>query len=187
MICIIIGIFVLCTDTLAQEGTSSGRKIWDNIMLWVNFGILVFLFIKFAKKPLMAFLHGERNKIAKKINNLEDQVKRAMSSMEAEAEKLKKMDESIEEIRERILELGRKEKEEIIEKANILARQMIENAQKEVHYKLETARKRFGEELLETAVSLAAKNMKMVISHEDNEKIIDRFSHTLEHEKRHFT
>jgi F-type H+-transporting ATPase subunit b len=186
MICIIIGIFVLCTDTLAQEGTSSGRKIWDNIMLWVNFAILVFLFIKFAKKPLMDFLHGERNKVAKKINSLEDQVKRAKLSMEAEAERLKKIDESIGEIQERILEIGRREKEEIIEKANISARQMIENAQKEVQYKLETAKKRFGEELLETAVSMAVENVKKVISQDDNEKIIDHFSDILEHEKRHF-
>ena len=63
---------------------------------------------------------------------------------------------------------------------------MIENAQKEVQFKLETAKKRFGEELLEAAVSVAVENLKRVISQDDHEKIIDRFSNILEHEKGHF-
>ena len=62
-------------DAFGAEGISTGRKIWDNVMLFLNFGILVFLFIKFARKPLMNFLRGERTKIAEefgKINGEKD-------------------------------------------------------------------------------------------------------------------
>ena len=185
-ICTVSLFFLLCSDTFAQEGISSGRRLWNSIMIWVNFGILVFLFIKFARKPLMDFLHGERNKITKKIENIEGQVKKARSVMEAEADRLKKIDENIEEIRGRIVELGQNEKKMMIEKADLMAKQMIEDAKKEAFYKLETAKKRLGEEMLEIAVSLTVEELKKTISQDDDEKIINQFSDGLQYQKGHF-
>ncbi len=176
-------IVLFCSDALAVESVSKGRRLWNNIMIWVNFGILVFLFIKFAKKPLMGFLHGERDKIERKIGVIEDQVREARSLMEKEADNLKDMNRRIDEIREHILEIGQREKNKIIEKAEATASQMIEGAKKEADYKLEKAKKRFGEEMLETAVSIAVDRLKQGISPEDNEEIIDGFSTVLRAEK----
>ena len=39
------------SDVFAMEESGKGRIIWNNIMLWINFGILVFIFIKYARKP----------------------------------------------------------------------------------------------------------------------------------------
>ena len=39
----------LGTDAYAAQKISAGRKIWDTVMLFINFGILVFLFIRYAK------------------------------------------------------------------------------------------------------------------------------------------
>ena len=51
-------IFVLffAFDASASEEASGGRTIYHTVMLFVNFGILVYLFLKYAKKPLMNFL-----------------------------------------------------------------------------------------------------------------------------------
>lgn len=181
-ICAVIFLFVFCPDGLAQEGPSKGRKIWNTVMLWLNFGILVFLFIKFGKNPLMNFLFGEREKLAKKINEVEGQVNQARSAMEVEAEKLKKMDEKVDEIRRQIVELGQKEKTQTIEKARIMADRMIEDAQQEAQYRLELAKKRFGEEMLDISVSMALEELKS-ISDEDNERLIEQFSSALREEK----
>ncbi len=172
----VFSVVLFCSDALAQESTGKGRKIWNNIMLFVNFGILVFLFIKYAKNPLMDFLQDERKKMAKRINEVEEQVRKARSLMEAESDKLKSIDKNIGEIRERIIEIGQREKEQIIEKAGNTASQMIEDAENEVQYKIEAARKTFGEEILATAVSMAAENLKKGITEDDNDKIIDQFS-----------
>ena len=174
------------SDAFAAEGTGAGRKLWDSIMLFVNFGILVFLFIKFARKPLMDFLYGERKKIAARLNEMEKQVKEAKALMETEAEKLKSIDIRISEIRERVISLGQKEKDSIIEKAQTTAKQMIEDAKNETEYKLEAAKKRFGEEMLEIAVSIAKENLKKSITSEEDERIINTFSDDLSAEKIHF-
>lgn len=182
-ICAVILLFVFCSDSLAQEGPSKGRRIWNNIMLWVNFGILVFLFIKFAKNPLMNFLYGERKKFAKRIDEIEGEVRKAKSTMEIEAEKLKHMDKNIEEIHQHIIELGQREKTQTIEKAKATADRMLEDAEQEAEYRIEAAKKKFGEEMLDIAVSIALEELKKGLSQEDNEKLIEKFSTELGTEK----
>ena len=130
----------------------------------------------------MNFLYGERRKIAEKIDTIEGQLKEANLAMEEESEKLKNIDKNIEEITKRIIELGKKEKNAIIEKAQITAKQMVQDAKTEVEYKLEAARKQFGEEMLETAVSLAVNKLKEIITMEDDEKLIDGFATGLSRE-----
>lgn len=174
------------SDAIAVESVSRGRVIWNNIMMWVNFGILVFLFIKFGKKPLVDFLRGERQKIGKRIEEIEEKVKKARSLMEEESDRLKNMDENIIQIREQIIELGNREKENIIEKAKITAALMIENAKKEAQYRVEVAKKHFSEEMLDIAISKAVEQLKHGLDQEDNEKIVSNFSGELNTAKQFF-
>ena len=60
---------------------------------------------------------------------------------------------------------------------------MIEDAKKDSDYKLEAAKKLFGIEMLEIAVSIAVRKLKEEVSEEDNEKIIEQFSIDLITEK----
>ncbi len=182
----VISVIFICSDCFAAKEVSEGRKLWEYIMLWVNFGILVFLFIKFAKKPLMNFLNGEGRKIGQKIEQVEVQIQNARDLMEEEAEKLSAMDSRIEEIKNQIIEIGMREKEGIIEKARIIADQMIENAEIESQYKVEAAIKEFGGEMLEMAVSLAMDELRKNITQDDNDRIIEDFTLGLSAEKRYF-
>jgi len=184
--CAVATMFILCSDSLAMEGPSKARKIWDNVMLFVNFGILVFAFIKYAKDPLMNFLRGETKKVEKEIDAIEKQVNKANSLMQAEADKLANIDERIKEMSEYIIGLGQKEKEKITERARLLAHHMIDDAKIEAQYKLEMAKKRFGEEMLDMAISIVVKDLKGRLSQEDNEKMVDQFSTALRTEKIHF-
>lgn len=174
------------TDAIAAESISRGRVIWNNIMLWVNFGILVFVFIKFGKKPLLDLLQGERQKIGKRIEEIEEKVKEARSLMEEESDRLKNIDEHIAQIREQIIELGNREKENIIEKAKITADLMIEDAQKEAQYRVEVAKKHFSEEMLDIAISIAVEQLRHGLNQEDNDKIVNNFSGELAAAKQFF-
>ena len=169
-------IVLLCTDVFAMEEASKGRKIWDNIMLWINFGILVFVFIKFGKKPLMAFLHGEKNKIETSISTVDGQLQEARSLMEEEAVKLESMDEHLKSVLKNILELGEKEKDSIISKAKATSAKMLEDAEKDSQYQLEIAKNSFKEEMLEMAVSLSVEKLKKELTSKDDEIIVEQFA-----------
>lgn len=167
---------LLCSEVFAVEEAGKGRKIWDNIMLWVNFGILVAVFIKFGKKPFMDFLHGERNKIEESINTVDGQLQEARSLMEAEAVKLESMDEHLKSLLENILESGKNEKEKIISKAKVMAAKMVEDAKKESQYRRELAKNSFSEEMLDMAISISIEKLKKGLSSKDDEVIIEQFS-----------
>jgi F-type H+-transporting ATPase subunit b len=176
-------IFMDFHDALADGGTSSGRRLWNNLMLWVNFGILAFFFMKYAKKPLLDYLRSVREKIEENLNTLNHDVKIAKSSMEAEHEKLQAIEDHLEEIKARITEIGRAEKERIIESGKATAQEMIENAKAYANYKLALAKKKISDEMVDTAVSMAAERLKKGISQEDSDQLVAKFFEDLETSK----
>lgn len=92
------------------EDLSAGRKLWDTVMMVVNFGILVLLFIKYGKKPLMEYLNGVRDEIGTDLDTVRSRHENAKSAWDEEAVKLDHMEQRIQEIEQEILELGRRER-----------------------------------------------------------------------------
>lgn len=173
--CVYFVVFFFCTDALAAEKISPGRRLWDNIMLWVNFGILVFFFLKYARKPLMDYLRGIQDKTKKEIDTIEKQVKDAELRMKAESAKIDEIEAHIEKIRQSIIEMGQREKEKIIEQAQITAKKMIEDANAYSGYRLAKARKELFDEMVDMAVSMVKERLEKGISEQDNEKLINQF------------
>ncbi len=151
-------------------------KLRSEIMLFVNFGVLVFLYVRFANKPLINLLRNQGSKIGEKIKVVEADVKEARSRMEEEAERLKNIDNNLAAISDSIIAAGNREKENVIEKARALADKMISDAKKEAEFKLMAARKRFSEEMLDAAIRITTENIKQNITREDDEKLINEFS-----------
>ena len=168
-------VFLICPDALANEKLSPGRRLWDNTMLWVNFGILVFFFLKYARKPLMDFLRGVRDKTKKDLDTIEKQFKDAEAQMKAEAAKIDEIEQHIETIKENIIELGKKEKEKIIEQAKMTAERMIEDAKAYSGYRLAKARKELSDAMVDMAISMVRERLEKGISDHDNEVIVNRF------------
>jgi len=167
-------------DAFAEGDPSPGRKVWENIMLWVNFGILAFIFMKYARKPLLAYLRNVRNKIGKNLGAINEQVTSAKSLLASESERLKGIDQQLKEIRERILDIARQEKENIIESGSTAAERMIENAKAYANHRLAMARKAIAGELVDEAISLAEQRLRKGLSEDDNQRLIARFIKDLE-------
>jgi F-type H+-transporting ATPase subunit b len=163
----------------AVESSGHSRHLYDTIMLFVNFGVLVILFIKYARAPLMNFLYSERDKIKVNIDNLEGQIKNARLLMDAESAKLENIDEHLNKIKESILEVGNRQKNKIIDRARVNADRMIEDAEKESQFLIEMAKKRFTQEMLDLAVTISLERITKEMSAEDNDRVIERFASSL--------
>ena len=159
---------------IAEEG--KGKELWTEIMLWVHFGVFVTLYIKYIKKPFVNVLKGQGNKISEQLRNIEADVKEARSRLEAEADKLKNINDNLASITESIIAAGAREKESVIEKAQAVSDKMIDDAKKEAEFKMLAAKKRFSEEMLEAAIQITAESIKQNITKEDDEKLVTDFS-----------
>jgi F-type H+-transporting ATPase subunit b len=171
----------------AQEGTPSWRKVWNNIMLFFNFGILVFVFLKYARKPLMNLIKNMRLKIEETLNTTNHQVREAQAVLDAETAKLQAIEEHLEAIQKRILQIAQAEKDSIIEHGRASAERMIENAGDYANYRLGRARKALTDELVEIAVAMAKERLSRGISAQDDNRLIENFLHGLEASKKHYT
>jgi F-type H+-transporting ATPase subunit b len=171
----LIFVLFIAFDAFASEEASGGRTIYHTIMLFVNFGIFVFLFIKYAKKPLMNFLRSERKSVEKQINDLTNKKQGAQSQRDAEAEQLKDIDQIIEELRSSILEMGEREKEKIIQQGKALAEKMIQDAETYSENRIIAARKELSEEMVDMALSMAKEKLLQNMTDKDNENLVGHF------------
>jgi len=144
-------------------------------MMWVNFGILVVLFLKFGRKPLMAALRGVHDKIKEEIEAIKKQHREVKGDMDSEEARLGEIQQHLEEIRAHIIEMGEKEKQKIIEQAKVTAEKMIEDARAYAGFQMTRARKQLSDEMVDIAITKVEEKLKKEISPEDNEKLVNDF------------
>jgi len=170
-----ICLLFLVPEAFAAEETTSTRKLWDNIMLFFNFGILVFLFMKYAKKPLVNYLKSVRTSVKKDLDEVNGQLGDVKSRMDTEAKKMKEVDQRIAEIRETILALGEKDKLKIIAEAKINAERMIQDAGAYAKYRMAMARKALSDEMVDMAVGIAEEQITKGITDNDHDILVKQF------------
>jgi F-type H+-transporting ATPase subunit b len=172
-------VLLFCPECLAAEKMPPWRKPYNIIMLWINFGILVVLFLKFARKPLMAALRGIHDRIKEEIEGIKKQHREVKGHMDSEEARLAEIQQHLEEIRARIIEMGEKEKQKIIEQAKQAAEKMIEDARAYASFQMTRARKQLSDEMVDIAISKVEERLKKEISPEDNENLVNDFLENL--------
>lgn len=168
-------VFLLPGYCFAETGPSAARSIYNNIMLVINFGILVFFFVKYARKPLLNFLVNERVKIEDKMSTLENQFLEVKAATDEEADRIKNIEQYLQKMKEDVLEMGRTAKENIVEEAKAAASLMIENAQAYAGYQVAKAKKALSDQMVDIAAEIVEERLIRMISENDNEKLVSQF------------
>jgi F-type H+-transporting ATPase subunit b len=162
-------------DAMAETETVSSRKTWDSVMLWVNFGILAFVIVKYARKPLMGHLLGVRSKVENDLSSLENEFAQARALAIAEENKMKEIDQRLSEIQESILQLGRKEREEIIEQGKVLAEKMVRDAQIYAEHQFALAKQALTAQMVDMAIHEVEDRLLKGMTEKDNDSVINQF------------
>ena len=164
--------FLLGTsDVMAAEG-GEWRHTYDKVMLVVNFTILAFLIIKFLRKPFANFLKDEKEKIARQVNHVEEDLELAQKKMKEKQKIADESDAVFNRLRERIINQGKKRKNEIIEEAQLESQLILKEAKMRIENQIFNAKNMIKAELVDTAVELALKNLPGEITAEDDQKLI---------------
>jgi F-type H+-transporting ATPase subunit b len=169
-------VFIMMGGTaVAQENGASWRGTYDTVMMWINFFILVFLFIKFAKNPLKNYLKSQQNEVAEVINGLEEKRNNLIEELNTTHANLEKSRIRLDEIKNRIITQGEHKKQSIIENATEQSHLMIEDAKKKIEAQILMAKTGFREELIDAAVDLALKKIPGYITETDNENYVQAY------------
>ena len=163
------------TTALAAEEAGNWRSIFDLVMRWVNFAILAFILIKYAKTPLKNFLGEKRQEIARQINTIEQEKETAEHKIK---ETLKVLEDSkirFAKMKQRISEDGEKKKQEIITEARQESQILMESTHKKIDNQFLEAQKALKSEMAEMAINLAVERLPAEITEEDNQKWVNAF------------
>lgn len=175
MMVLVFSLHIFGHETFAADKTTTWRPIYDLILRWINFGIIVYVFIKYAKTPLMNFLRGQKERVAKEIRELEEEKDNIFEKVNESRKILDESEVRFAELKDRIVQQGERKKQEIIESAQKQSRSMLEDANQRIDSLIRQSKTAFKAELVDAAVELAMERLPQQITELDNEKFIDQY------------
>ncbi len=170
-----LGVFLTATNVFAAENASRWRPFFDLVMMWVNFGIFAFIIVKYSRRPLVNFLKGHKEKVDLNINRIEEKKEKISAEVRVANDALDKNKMRMQKLKERIILQGKRRKQEIIDNALAESRIMMQEAKWRIDDQILKARNALQAELVDMAVSMAAKKLPAEITSADNQKFVDQF------------
>lgn len=177
---IMLALLTICficssNDAYASDGSSGWRPTYDMWMMVFNFAILVFLFIKFAKTPLIDFLENRKLEIALEIKRIEDEKKKWLGKIKSAKKDLAESEIRFKKIKTRMVNQGEKKKQELIESAKKESEAMIDKARQKIENDIVQAKTTLRSELIDAAMGLAIKNLPTKITEKDKDAFIGQY------------
>jgi len=151
------------------------RPTYDLVLRWLNFLILVFVIVKFGRRPLLDFLKGKQEEIGTQIERIEKEKEEISAAADAARRQLEESAQRLEKIKQRIIERGEKRKLEIIAEAREEGRHIMESAHRKVEGTILQAKNKIRQEMIDKAVGIALERLPAEITAQDNEKLFERF------------
>lgn len=160
----------------AFAATGGGEGHGGSIMDWVwrilNFGILVFVLVKFGGKALKDHLRQRRELIEKSINEARAAKELAQKALAEVEERLRLKDRELAEITAAAVSAGEREKQRLIEDGERLKEKIIEQARTNIDYELKRAKDALRAEAVEAATQLAEEKIKASLTKDDQERLL---------------
>jgi len=175
ILAVVIGILLLGTEASAANNSDDWRPAFDLVMRWLNFGIIVFILVKYARTPIKDFLLSRREEVAREIEMVEEKKEAANKKIQDAARMLDESEVRFARVKERIIQEGETKKQKLIEGAKQESKILLESAMKKIDNQLLDAQKAFKSELVDTAISLAMKRLPDEITTEDNQNFTNQF------------
>ena len=175
ILAVVIGILLLGTEASAADNSGDWRPVFDLVMRWLNFGIIVFILVKYARTPIKDFLLSRRAEVAREIEMVEEKKEEANKKIQDAARMLDESQVRFARVKERIIQEGETKKQKLIEDAQQESKILLESTMKKIESQLLDAKRAFKSELVDTAISLAMKRLPDEITTEDNQNFTNQF------------
>lgn len=175
ILAVVIGILLLGTEASAANNSDDWRPTFDLVMRWLNFGIIVFILVKYTRTPIKDFLLSRREEVAQKIERVEEEKEAAQKKIQDAARILDESEVRFARVKERIIQEGEIKKQKLIEDARQESRILLESTMKKIDNQVLDAQKALKLELVDAAISLAMKRLPDVITTEDNQNFTNQF------------
>jgi F-type H+-transporting ATPase subunit b len=157
------------TEALGAEAAVTWRPTYDSVMRWLNFGILIVLFFRYARKPLAAFLNGKSRQIEENIKRIEAEKETIKIRVKELQRERKEGHEHLHQIKDRVISQGKLKKQKIIDDAKKESRLLLESAKQKIGHEIASARERLKFEIVDQSIALAMQKLPQLMTDQDTQ------------------
>jgi len=168
-------ILVTATEALGAETSVNWRPTYDMVMRWINFGILIILFFKYARKPLADFLNGKSRQIKENIKKVEEEKEDVKARIDELVNQREKGQKHLRRIRDRVVSQGELKKQKIIDDAKNESHLLLEGAKRKIEHEIISAREKLQTEIVDQAIDLAMQELPQLMTDQDTQKSLKMY------------
>jgi len=154
-------------------------------MFWqvANTLLLLAVLIYFARKPVLTYLAGRRDTIAKNLDGAAQLLAEASLRLAEWNQKAASLDQEVATIRDATRRAAEAERDRILADARVTADRIRQSASAVAERELQQARESLRGEAADLAVELAAKILREQVNDSDRTRLVDEFIERIEPER----
>ena len=175
----IVCIHPLGAIAFASDAAADWRAIYDTVFRWLNFGILVFLLVKFGKDPAKAFFASQTAEVADGIRQVEAAKKEIDEKIASVKKALHENQTRLTRLKEAIVREGERKRDAVLKDAQLHSAILLEDVDRKIESMALEAKARLKAELIDDAVRLVEERLPDLLTETDNRRFIDRYIETL--------
>jgi F-type H+-transporting ATPase subunit b len=149
--------------------------ILEVVSPYINFGILLWLLLKFGGPPLKQFVKGRHDEVKDRVETAEGLIAESEQLKASYEQKLAGLDTEIEAFRQAAVAEIDKEKSRIIGEAQAMAIRIEEQARLAYEQEMKEALLKVRAEITRQTLEQAERRVKEQFKQEDHEKLVHEF------------
>ncbi|HJL18126.1 MAG TPA: ATP synthase F0 subunit B, partial [Sandaracinaceae bacterium LLY-WYZ-13_1] len=153
-------------------------------MQLLNFLVWLAIVVLLLRKPLTEFLRSRRLAVEEGLVEAQRLEEEAQAKYDDYSERLERLDEELEKLRQEMIQAGESERDRIIAEAESRAARMRRDAQFIIDQQLKQMRSDLTREAIEAAISAAERVLTEQTSSADQQKLAEAYLERLEEEVR---
>jgi F-type H+-transporting ATPase subunit b len=175
-----------CVLLLAVAGPASAESGGEHggSLFWqvANVVLLLAVLIYFARKPVLAYLAGRRDTIARNLESSAQLLAEAERKLAEWSRKAASLEQEATSIREATLRAAEAERDRTLADARITAQRIEQSARAVAERELRLAQVALRREAADLAIALAAKILREQVNDADRARLVDEFIGRVESE-----
>jgi F-type H+-transporting ATPase subunit b len=170
---------MFAASVFAEEAAHGGHEeitfMGDWLPRLVNFAIIAFVVVYFARKPVRDFFSNRSAEIAKAIQESREARERAVAALTDLERKIKEMEAETGRMVADAQARGEKDKKELVEEGRKVAQEVQAQVKQGIDSELHKAKAALAAEASLLALDLAEGRIKQKINNQDHERIVKEY------------
>ena len=161
-----------------HDGPLTLASVLHNPEFWIavfNFGLLVFVLVKFSKQPMAKLLEERRQEVEQQMTEAAAMKEKADALLSEYTDRMKTMDAELEKLRSDIAAAAEEDKRKLLAQAEENAARMKRETEELVQIQAEQLERSVKREVVKAAVAAAEQQLREALTSEDQRRLADDF------------